>query len=137
VLTNSSFCTSESSALPVPSTFTASPALTESTEQVPIPTAALSTNTVVSSQNIEGAAEHAAATTALAVPEQVTQIFPCSNPVNPHMRSEATRLQTFRDRSDEWPSHRIAATPERMAQAGLYYLGKIFKKKKHLFVKYL
>jgi len=41
------------------------------------------------------------------------------------MRNLETRLQTFRDRADIWPAHRIAATPEQMAQAGLYFLGKM------------
>jgi len=51
--------------------------------------------------------------------------FPCNNPVNPHMREENARLQTFRDRIDHWPSHRIQATPQEIARAGLYYLGKM------------
>ena len=50
--------------------------------------------------------------------------FPCNNPVNPHMSEENARLQTFRDRIDHWPSHRIRATPQEIAHAGLYYLGK-------------
>jgi len=58
------------------------------------------------------------------VHQSLIETFPCSNPVSPHMRNEAARLQTFRDRSDEWPAHRIAATPEQMARAGLYYLGE-------------
>ena len=66
----------------------------------------------------------APAANASSISEQLAQLFPCSNPVNPHMRSEAARLQTFRDRSDEWLVHRIAATPEQMSQAGLYYLGE-------------
>ncbi|XP_076799944.1 baculoviral IAP repeat-containing protein 7-like isoform X2 [Clavelina lepadiformis] len=50
-------------------------------------------------------------------------LFPCSNPVNPHMRSEESRLQTFLDHSSSWPSHRIRATPRQIANAGMYYLG--------------
>jgi len=56
--------------------------------------------------------------------EQLIHMFPCSNPVNPHMRNVTARLQTFRERLHIWPAHRIAATPEQMSQAGLYYLGE-------------
>ena len=92
-----------------------------------IATAVTSMSTPQTSNNFDPAAQHANAATTSSVPEQLTQTFPCSNPVNPHMRSAAARLQTFRDRSEEWQAHRIAATPERMAQAGLFYLGKIVK----------
>ncbi|XP_076811411.1 baculoviral IAP repeat-containing protein 7-like isoform X2 [Clavelina lepadiformis] len=51
------------------------------------------------------------------------KLFPCSNPVNPHMRSEESRLQTFLDHSSSWPAHRIRATPRQIANAGMYYLG--------------
>ncbi|CAK8686356.1 unnamed protein product [Clavelina lepadiformis] len=50
-------------------------------------------------------------------------LFPCSNSVNPHMRSEESRLQTFLDHSSSWPAHRIRATPRQIANAGMYYLG--------------
>ncbi|XP_076811409.1 baculoviral IAP repeat-containing protein 7-like isoform X2 [Clavelina lepadiformis] len=50
-------------------------------------------------------------------------LFPCSNPMNPHMRSEESRLQTFLDHSSSWPAHRIRATPKEIANAGMYYLG--------------
>jgi len=55
---------------------------------------------------------------------QIIHMFPCSNPVNLHMRNVTACLQTFRERSHRWPVHRIAATPEQMSQAGLYYLGE-------------
>ena len=50
-------------------------------------------------------------------------IFPCLHPVNPHMRNEAARLQTFLDNLTVWPAHRINATPEEISRAGMYYLG--------------
>ncbi|CAK8695780.1 unnamed protein product [Clavelina lepadiformis] len=50
-------------------------------------------------------------------------LFPCLNPVNPHMRSEESRVQTFLDHSSSWPAHRIRATPRQIANAGMYYLG--------------
>ncbi|CAK8686354.1 unnamed protein product [Clavelina lepadiformis] len=50
-------------------------------------------------------------------------LFPGSNPVNPHMKSEESRLQTFLDHSSSWPAHRIRATPRQIANAGMYYLG--------------
>ena len=55
---------------------------------------------------------------------ELIHMFPCSNPVNPHMRNVTARLQTFRERLHIWLAHRIAATPEQMSQAGLYYLGE-------------
>jgi len=88
-----------------------------------VTTAPTSTNTVSASSNVE-TSQNINAANASSISEQLAQIFPCSNPVNPYMRSKAARLQTFRDRSDEWPAHRIAATLEQMSQAGLYYLGE-------------
>ncbi|XP_076800003.1 baculoviral IAP repeat-containing protein 7-like isoform X9 [Clavelina lepadiformis] len=55
--------------------------------------------------------------------QNLTRLFPCSNPVNPHMMSEESRLQTFLDHSSSWPAHRIRATPRQIANAGMYYLG--------------
>ena len=50
-------------------------------------------------------------------------MFPCNNPVNPHMRSLQSRLTTFDEHISAWPQHRLASTPQDMATAGLYYLG--------------
>ena len=50
-------------------------------------------------------------------------MFPCSNPINPHMRTLTARLLTFHDNTNKWPQERLAATPDDMAKAGLYYLG--------------
>ncbi|CAK8695787.1 unnamed protein product [Clavelina lepadiformis] len=52
-----------------------------------------------------------------------TNLFSCLNRVNPHMRSEESRVQTFLDHSSSWPAHRIRATPRQIANAGMYYLG--------------
>ena len=52
-----------------------------------------------------------------------TLMFPCSNPVNPHIRTHTARLSTFQDNINKWPQERLAATPGDMAKAGLYYLG--------------
>lgn len=52
-----------------------------------------------------------------------SQLFPCLTPCNQHMRNESSRLQTFHERRHVWPGRGIAATPEEMAQAGLYYIG--------------
>ena len=49
------------------------------------------------------------------------QNFPCSFPVNPHMKEESARLVTFDQR---WPSSKIQATPLQVAQAGFYFLGE-------------
>jgi len=50
-------------------------------------------------------------------------MYPCNNPVNPHMRSLQSRLTTFDEHISAWPQHRLASTPQDMATAGLYYLG--------------
>jgi len=71
-----------------------------------------------------GTFQNISTATALPTFELLLHMFPCLNPVNPHMRSKIARLQTFRDRSDKWPAHRIAATPEQLSQAGFYYLGE-------------
>ena len=97
--------------------------MSQSKNDVLVTTAPTSTNTVPASSNVATSQSTNAANVS-SISERLAQLFPCSNPVNPHMRSEAAHLQTFRDRSDEWPAHRIAATPEQMSQAGLYYLGE-------------
>ena len=50
-------------------------------------------------------------------------MFPCNNPINPCMRNQQKRLDTFYERARNWPRHRLTATPADMANAGLYYLG--------------
>ena len=50
-------------------------------------------------------------------------MFPCNNPINPCMRHNQKRLDTFYERARNWPRHRLTATPADMADAGLYYLG--------------
>ena len=122
---SSSFSRSSGPVLLVPSrTLTAS--ASENLGDVSDPAVSTSKNVAPSSEQTATNTRLGTATTST-VFEQLAQIFPCSNSVNPHMQSEAARLQTFRDRSDEWPAHRIAATAERMAQAGLYYLGRILE----------
>ena len=56
--------------------------------------------------------------------ENLGDIFPCLHPVNPHMRSNEARLQTFLDNCSIWPAHRIRATPQEIVDAGMYYLGE-------------
>jgi len=97
--------------------------MSRSKNDVLVTTALIFTNTVLASSNVATCQNTNAANTS-SIFEQFAQIFPCSNPVNPHMRSEAARLQTFRERSHAWPARRITATPEQMSQAGLYYLGE-------------
>ena len=80
------------------------------------------TNTASTPLNAENFQNTKAANT-LPTSEPLAHMFPCSNPVNPHMRSKTAGLQTFRDRADKWPAHRIAATPEQMSQAGLSNAG--------------
>ena len=52
-------------------------------------------------------------------------LFPCLHPINPHMRNEESRLQTFHDHGLIWPAHRTKATPKDIAEAGMYYLGNV------------
>ena len=52
--------------------------------------------------------------------EQLQQLFPCRNPVNPHMRNIQSRLATY---ETGWPAERIQASSRELADSGLYYLG--------------
>ena len=56
--------------------------------------------------------------------QQRREVFPCHHPINPHMQNREVRLQTFIDRSETWPRHRINATPQEIADAGFFYLGR-------------
>ena len=53
--------------------------------------------------------------------EDLRVMFPCLHAVNPHMREEPIRLQTFDER---WPSNRVRATAQQIAKAGFYFLGE-------------
>jgi len=50
-------------------------------------------------------------------------LFPCNNPVNPHMRGRDARLQTFSDRIQAWSANRVHASPQEICEAGFFYLG--------------
>jgi len=52
------------------------------------------------------------------------ELFPCENPVNPHMASQVRRLDTFKDHLASWQRNNIRATMYDMVEAGLYYLGE-------------
>ena len=47
--------------------------------------------------------------------------FSCLYPVNPHMRNEDSRFETFDHR---WPQNRVRATPRQIAKAGFFFLGE-------------
>ena len=49
------------------------------------------------------------------------RLFPCLNPVNPHMKQLSDREQTFDSR---WPRHKILAPTKHIAKAGFFFLGK-------------
>ena len=52
--------------------------------------------------------------------------FPCHHPINPHMRFFDARLQTFFENIDSWnSSSELLATPDELANAGLYCLGRL------------
>ena len=59
------------------------------------------------------------------VPAENAELFPCLHPVNPHMRTEEARLQTFIDNSSIWPAHRVRASPREIVDAGFYYMGEL------------
>jgi len=51
------------------------------------------------------------------------EMYPCMNPLNPHMSSYEQRLSTFEGNAVNWQRNNIRATMQNMARAGLYYLG--------------
>ena len=53
-------------------------------------------------------------------PMNLQQLFPCNNPVNPHMRSIDARMATY---EVGWNNDRVRATPRQLAESGMYYLG--------------
>ena len=89
-----------------------------SRNDTPVTTALTSTNTASTSSNV-AISQNINTANASHFFEQLIYMFPCSNPVNPHMGNETARLQTFRERSHIWPAHSIAATPEQ-----IYCLGE-------------
>ena len=48
----------------------------------------------------------------------LAEMFPCTNPITPHMSDAIQRRSTFRN----WPHH-INATVNELADAGFMYLG--------------
>jgi len=66
--------------------------MSRSQNDVLVTTAPTSTNTVSASSNVENS-QNTNAANASSIFEQFAQIFPCLNPVNPHMQSEAARLK--------------------------------------------
>ena len=54
--------------------------------------------------------------------ETLKRQFPCLYPMNPDMEDFNARLQTFDQR---WPSQKVNATPQEIAKAGFYFLGKL------------
>jgi len=51
------------------------------------------------------------------------EMYPCANPMNPHMTTYEQRLSTFEENAENWARNNIMATMRDMARAGLYYLG--------------
>lgn len=55
-------------------------------------------------------------------------LFPCQYPANSLMTSKRARLQTFLNSDSPWkPLSHLQATPNDLAEAGLYFLGRLFK----------
>ena len=51
--------------------------------------------------------------------------YPCLHPVNPHMRSSAARLETFKPTPTvRWPRERLRAGINEVTNAGFFYLGE-------------
>ena len=84
----------------------------QSNSSLPISIVSNNTSTVTSVPNYES------------TPQQNAVEFSCSYPINPHMRDDENRLQTFADRATNWPAHRINATPREIVDAGFFYSGK-------------
>nr|CAB3225580.1 ZF(RING)-14 zinc finger protein [Phallusia mammillata] len=55
------------------------------------------------------------------VARDLRNMFQCNFAVNPHMRNEDTRLETYDHR---WPTSQVNATPRQIAAAGFFYLGE-------------
>ena len=56
-------------------------------------------------------------------PEEVKtleRLFPCLQPINPHMLRAEDREKSFDER---WPSHKVNASIRQIAKAGFYFLG--------------
>ena len=51
------------------------------------------------------------------------EMYPCANPINPHMTTYEQRLSTFEENAVNWACNNIMATMHDMARAGLYYMG--------------
>jgi len=51
------------------------------------------------------------------------EMYPCANPINPHMTTYEQRLSTFEENAIYWTRNNIMASMQDMARAGLYYLG--------------
>ena len=55
----------------------------------------------------------------------LVRLFPCLHPTNPHMRNIVTRLETFQN---GWQKSRMKAQPKELAESGMYYTGRIYKR---------
>ena len=48
--------------------------------------------------------------------------YTCNNPINPHMKSLRNRINSFYSQS--WNRNFLQASPEELADAGLFFTGK-------------
>jgi len=55
-------------------------------------------------------------------PPSPVEEYPCSDPINPHMRQESARIQSFYSQS--WNLDFLQASPEELAKAGLFFTGR-------------
>jgi len=83
--------------------------------QLAVPT--IDVNPSASRSGNEGASRYAPQTNTW------REMYPCMNPINPHMTTFEQRLQTFEENAVNWQRNNIRATMRDMANAGLYYLG--------------
>jgi len=54
--------------------------------------------------------------------QPIVEEYPCTNPINPHMRQESMRIQSFYSQS--WNQDFLQASPEELAKAGLFFTGR-------------
>ena len=83
--------------------------------QLAVPT--IDVNPSASRSGNEGASRYAPQTNTW------REMYPCMNPINPHMTTFEQRLLTFEENAVNWQRNNIRATMRDMANAGLYYLG--------------
>jgi len=80
----------------------------------------VSANMIIVNNYPASVSSHTSFSSNLSQSSSYNQIFTCSDPSNPHMRSVQSRLATFRS---GWQASRVRTSPKQLAESGLFYLG--------------